>query len=792
MRMKCLGVPYLLLLIGLPWPAIAGDPFDIWHWRNPEPSGNRLHGVTHGNGRYVAVGDAGVVMMSEDSRNWSAAAVPVGSALHGVTFGNNRFVAVGESGTVISSGDGIVWQRENLDSWVHLNDVAWGEGVFVAVGVSGAILTSADGANWTLQTIGGDDLRAIAYGDGRFVAVGGYPGAGSSLNNPPPRPLLLVSEDGVSWSSRRSASARHLTGVVHGDGRWLTVSQSGVVNVSYDTESWLPTDVGIGLAGAYQLAFGAGRYVLVGGSSNTSLGRVWSSADGFVWSAHALTSFANPSEDITFGDSGFAAVGGQWRNTAQNVLRSTDGLVWDVLPFDWRDMRGWATFAGGYFFIKTSRHQYPFSSAWETPGSDAWISASGQEWQRVTLSSSADLNALAWGNGNYVTVGAGGTAAVSPNGREWETIVTAITNDLHAIANGSGLFIAVGAAGAVLASPDGRTWSEQSSGSTNALKAVAWNGRFVAAEPADYDFNSQSFLSGAVLTSTDGLSWSRQVLPAGQSLQNVTPWGTGFAGIVSGRAAVSEDGINWIQSGPTASAFNPVSPIFAVDGMLAWVPDYTAATLAVSSDGTNWSARPLPWPPSIHNFYFTGLTGGNGTFLVGDGNGNVAQSEPVLPRPPSINGPPSIRFGGPGRETTLEVRVSGSSPFSFQWRRDGVDIGGATNRLLQLAADEPAGHWYSVEVTNDNGTAGSDAIALTEPLTPEVAIEFDRVFSFVVRGSIGRRHILEMTDRLSTEGGEQRWTEAASFRIESDDEARILPWSLISPENAYFRVRVEP
>src|SRR6476620_9135228 len=41
-----------------------------WHWRNPAPFGNTMRSIASGNGRYVAVGDDGVVHTSIDGLSW--------------------------------------------------------------------------------------------------------------------------------------------------------------------------------------------------------------------------------------------------------------------------------------------------------------------------------------------------------------------------------------------------------------------------------------------------------------------------------------------------------------------------------------------------------------------------------------------------------------------------------------------------------------------------------------------------------------------------------------------------
>jgi len=82
-----------------------------------------------------------------------------------------------QTGLVEGGGSvGVTWTPRIVGK--KLNGVAYGKdlngnGLFVAVGGGGTILTSPDGITWTLQTSGtSNTLYGIAYGNGRFVAVG--------------------------------------------------------------------------------------------------------------------------------------------------------------------------------------------------------------------------------------------------------------------------------------------------------------------------------------------------------------------------------------------------------------------------------------------------------------------------------------------------------------------------------------------------------------------------------------------------------------------------------------------
>ena len=71
-----------------------------------------------------------------------------GGRLEAVAWSGERFVAVGDDGTIVYSDDGDRWvaaSGNSTRSW--LKDVAWGAGRFVAV-AHGTIMHSTDGDRW--------------------------------------------------------------------------------------------------------------------------------------------------------------------------------------------------------------------------------------------------------------------------------------------------------------------------------------------------------------------------------------------------------------------------------------------------------------------------------------------------------------------------------------------------------------------------------------------------------------------------------------------------------------------
>mgnify|MGYP002389471278 CR=1 FL=1 len=68
---------------------------------------------------------------------------------------------------------------------------------------------------------------------------------------------------------------------------------------------------------------------------------------------------------------------------------------------------------------------------------------------------------------------------------------------------------------------------------------------------------------------------------------------------------------------------------------------------------------------------------------------NPPGAELIAPSPPVITGQPTGRTVVPGATVTFRVEA-GPGTVSYQWRRDGANLPGATNATFTLAAAQPA------------------------------------------------------------------------------------------------------
>ena len=92
----------------------------------------------------------------------------------------------------------------------------------------------------------------------------------------------------------------------------------------------------------------------------------------------------------------------------------------------------------------------------------------------------------------------------------------------------------------------------------------------------------------------------------------------------------------------------------------------------------------------------------------------TVEGEAPPPSAPVITRLPASQTVEEGQPVTFSVLADGSWPFTFQWYKDGVAIGGATDASLTLANVQPADEGsYTVTVTSAAGSATSDPAVLT-------------------------------------------------------------------------------
>ena len=218
------ATPSIYVAVGDIGTIIASNDAQTWQVQVSGVTA-RLAGIASSSGNFfVAVGASGTLLTSVGATTWKAVPLATAQNLNGAAYGNGMFVVVGANGLIMTSTDGVNWPATPSGTSQNLNAVAYGVttsgiGEFVAVGAAGTVLTSLNGINWTLQSATLNDLTGISYGT-QFVAVG----KGGTI---------ITSPDGLSWGPSASGTSNTLAGIVAGNLGYAAVGTSGTNLSSY-------------------------------------------------------------------------------------------------------------------------------------------------------------------------------------------------------------------------------------------------------------------------------------------------------------------------------------------------------------------------------------------------------------------------------------------------------------------------------------------------------------------------------------------------------------------------------
>ena len=305
------------------WTAVASSPFGT----------SDVIDVAYGNNTWVAVANEGKVAYSSDGRTWTlvtwtaAMPTPFGTSnnqMYAVAFGNGIFIAVGRQG-MASSPDGRTWTKIGTS---NPNNLAFGGGRWVAVGGAGGTAYSTDnGSTWTNVSAGDvfgtstaanrSGIFSVAYGNNRWI-IGGDGGR------------MATSSNGASWTAVANTTFPsggqnyEINDIAYANNRWVAVGARGMA-YSTDGANWTSVTTAV-RAVVFQggssinvggVAFGNNRWVAVGAD-----GRIGYSADGAAWTAVANTTIWQYTNDrnqtvrayiraVAYGGGRFVAVGSQ-------------------------------------------------------------------------------------------------------------------------------------------------------------------------------------------------------------------------------------------------------------------------------------------------------------------------------------------------------------------------------------------------------------------------------------------------------------------------------------------------
>lgn len=302
--------------------------------------------------------------LSRSFESYGSTALP-SARWQSMAFGNSTFVAVSGGDTAsniaASSTDGITWTQRTLPASVFWSDVVYGD-KFVAIAgggswYSGAAVsplytsptttaaTSTDGINWTSRTMPvSERWSAIAYGNGRYVAIAGGP-----LNSN----VAAHSTDGITWTQSTLPQSTSWTSIAYGNGVFVAASRGTIAATSPDGVTWTERTLPSGNGGGWSSLVYGDQFILTASGQGTGnqiatgyggTNIYATSPDGVIWTSRTLpftsywtkTLYGNGQYLMLSVSNGATDTGGSGipQPVSGAGLLSSDGLNWSkvVMP----------------------------------------------------------------------------------------------------------------------------------------------------------------------------------------------------------------------------------------------------------------------------------------------------------------------------------------------------------------------------------------------------------------------------------------------------------------------------
>ena len=562
---------------------VIDDPYANWTRCAAGATSSDFFGVTYADGRFIAVGTSGAIFVSGDAEQWTKAAAPSVFNLTGVTSGAGQYVAAGyyyngssQYTAIATSTNGAEWTDRSPSIAGALARVAYGAGRWVAVGGNGLVLYSSDAKTWVAAkspvTAG---LRAIAFANGRFIAVGD-------------NSTILSSLDGVLWQNASVSSWTTLAGVIFRDGKWIAVGYD--CWQSSDGISWRNMNAQLEGQATLNSITDTGAFLVAG----TWGDKVMVSDDAISWRALPVTTAPSGAsmEDTAAGNGLIVVVGtrGQIYKSGTAVVApptfasdfaattsvSPDRLV--SVPVN----------AVGFARIQLVVNGTVVDEA-TTP--NPTLSWSPQQFGRYAVEVRGTTAAGAvFSNQKLVTVGL-------PN---WQRVSPRLScGEIRSIAYGNGRWWAVGDFGQVVTSNDGVSWTPVSPlPGLLRCTAVATDGRRVVVTTDPYDRVTNTWYSG-LWTTTDGTAWQNI---EGMYSGYTVAYSNGLWVAATGAGILtSTDGLNW-----TTRIFGSTQLTSLAYGNGRWIGVGWSGKAITSTDGVAWTNEPAFTTASLLSVAFVG------------------------------------------------------------------------------------------------------------------------------------------------------------------------------------------
>ena len=258
-------------------------------------------------------------------------------------------------------------------------------------------------------------------------------------------------------------------------------------------------------------------------------------------------------------------------------------------------------------------------------------------------------------------------------------------------------------------------------------------------------------------------------IPAGSSTNFTVTFQPTTTGSASGSVSISSNAANSPLSIPLSGTGTaaPVAPSITSQPVSQTITAGQTATFSVAATGTaplsyQWKKNGSSISGATGTTYTTPATttsdnGSTFTVVVTNSAGSATSNAATLtvnaaPVAPSIATQPASQTVTAGQTATFSVAATGTAPLSYQWKKNGSSISGATGTTYTTPATTTSdnGLTFTVVVTNSAGSASSNAATLTVNAAPVPMISV--IPSSVNFGSLTVQTSASQTIKISNTG----------------------------------------
>jgi len=372
-----------------------------WNMTYERDERMEINGIIWDGSRFVAFGDDGLVLQSNNGDNWDDKSLKDGEYPEKMIFINGKYILIDILGQIQVSQDLSNWTITVKNPYIGYNAVIWDGQKFIIVGEQGTMLTSSDSLKWTnIETGNQESLKGIVYNGKKYVVtIWKYD---DSLLE------IMSSLDGVKWK-KSSFKSNDYPGNIIWDGKhFIMVADNGKIFTSVDGDNWLTNNIGDS-CWLQDIEWNGKTYIAVGTSAS-----IYSSNDGENWTNRYKGPEGACLNDVTWNGKEFIAIGDygpliftspngeKWTNRGPGDNSGLNKVVWD-----------------GKRYISVG-----FGGSIQSyEGSKTWCN--------LKSCTSNSLNGIAWNGKSYVVVGDSSTILIS----EPSDIIKVVVNGKPVICN---------------------------------------------------------------------------------------------------------------------------------------------------------------------------------------------------------------------------------------------------------------------------------------------------------------------------------------------------------------------